>query len=991
MSGSDRDDKTGVFKNLETRVSEKLVQVQMSSGKIYGPYARDEVLNFIESKKIRGEEKILFEGETLWRPIATEPEFFDAIHAILSGKPIKRKPKPSSESFSAIDDRDKTRASGSPKGTQTEFLVQGTHQDKTRFTDSGGESAPPIWTPPIVHTPTPETPGTLPTTQTKSAESKSGPRQTPKKSAGGLVLVVLAVVGVGIYLTQNSKNAKDATPEASSYSFEALTARIYARPLSLALKELRVPLNEVIPADVQKTNLLPGFVYSLNARRTVARLNASFDNRAQPEAKTSSYWAQRSIDLQLLGLGVQVVNLRAGEALLRQGQVLWKELEARKFINEGDKNLWELLRAHALGDWESVNKLAALVTSTHGAWIDSDAVWWASWQKGVKRSPPALSGDGDFAGDLEVIQKIRLAYFSDDPQMSTWLLQLASIEPESPYLWFSSAQIHWRKSQNVQVQNAYRDFIIGLGSLSLYPPSLQIAYWTQFADFLRSYARAETHKHSEDNLGLLRNGDIGFKDGKTPLWWDLGDEGLIAKDIADEILARSSKGMLNARDRAALEVLGSNLNEGSRYLFVVGTHLAFEGQWTEALHVFKEILLRDPRNVDGLFGKVWALAKLFRFSEAQDTYKELVRASLGSTGHLRSKALIHFLGREYIEAHRIFNDYLKQDPTDGWAHYFRAETFLAQDSFLSCIKSANLAKLHSKGELQFRAEQLFYRCRVKGGVGIRDSLDSIARLIKDNPDNLPLRISYIELLNESHLYVDAVRVLDDSLRLFPFSAKLKIAGGNLYDSQGNPGRAIDNYTQAARLDPSLADPWVRVGKSLQKQDKFIEAAKNFETAARIQPTYPEIYLFAARAYDQAGRIEEAAYNYTKEIELRPAAVGTFVEAAEFLLKNNAPQKIPELYRQFQSGGFEEDPRALTRLAIAYNVMGNIENAKSFASRAVAGNPDNPYANLILADILDRAGDYNLAKRYYESYLKLMPLAQDASSLRERLSKPPYTN
>lgn len=991
MGGSDRDDKTGVFKNLETKVSEKRVQVQMSSGKIYGPYARDEVLSFIEAKKIRGEEKILFEGETLWRPIATDPEFFDAIHAILSGKPIKRKPKEPSGSFSSIDEQDKTRASGAPKGTQTEFLVQAANQEKTRFTDSGGASAPPIWTPPVIETPVAETPFSLPTTPHKGVESKKSSRVPPKKSAGGLLLILLAVVGAGIYLSQAPKDSDNAASASSGYVFEASTARLYARPLSLVLKELRVPLNEVIPADVQRTSLLPVFVYSPSARKTVARLNATFDNRAQAEARTSAYWAQRAIDLQLLGLGVQVVNLKAGEALLRQGQKLWKELESRKLLDESEIKLWELLRAHALGDWEGVRKLATQVSSTQSGWVDSDAVWWSSWQKGLKRVFPGLSGGGDLAADLEVIQKIRQAYFSDDPQMSTWLLQLASIESESPYLWYSSAQINWRKSQNVQVQNAYRDFIIGLGSLSLYPPSLQIAYWTQFAEFLRSYARAETHKHAVDNLGLLRNGDIGFKEAKTPLWWDLGDDGLNAKDIADEILARSSKGMLNARDRAALEVLGSNLSEGSRYLFIVGTHLAFEGQWTEALHVFSDIVIREPRNVDGLFGKVWALAKLFRFSEAQDVYKELVRASLGSTQHLRSQALIHFLGREYVEAHRIFNDYLKQDPTDAWAHYFQAETFLAQDNFLACIKSSNLAKLHGKGELQFRSEQLFYRCRVKGGVGIRDSLDSIARLIKENPDNLPLRISYIELLNDSHLYEDAVHVLEDSLKFFPFSAKLKIAAGNLFDSQGVPARAIDNYTQAARLDPSLADPWVRIGKSLQKQDKFTEAAKNFEIAARIQPTYPEIYLFAARAYEQAGSIEEAAYNYTKEIELRPAAVGTFVEAAEFLLKNNAPQKIPELYRQFQSGGFEEDPRALTRLAIAYNVMGNLENAKSFASRAVAGNPDNPYANLILADILDRSGDYNLAKRYYETYLKLMPLAEDASSLRERLSKPPYTN
>ncbi len=263
-------------------------------------------------------------------------------------------------------------------------------------------------------------------------------------------------------------------------------------------------------------------------------------------------------------------------------------------------------------------------------------------------------------------------------------------------------------------------------------------------------------------------------------------------------------------------------------------------------------------------------------------------------------------------------------------------------------------------------------------------------MIRENPDNLPLRILFVELMNESRLFEDATRVLEDSLKYFPFSAKLKLAAGSIYDAQGIPRKSIEYYTQAAKLEPSSAEPWVRIGKVLQRQDRFVEAAKNFELAARIQPTYPEIYLFAAKAYEQAGMIQETAYSYAREIEARPAAVGTFVEAAEFFLRNNAPEKIPEIYKKF-SGGFEEDPRALVRLAQAYNVMGDLGNAKVFASRAVSGNPDNPYANLIFANILDRAGEYVLAKRYYETYLSLMPLAEDGPSLRQKLSQPPYSN
>jgi tetratricopeptide (TPR) repeat protein len=981
-----KDDKTGFFKDQKTRVAEKSVQVQMASGKIYGPYARDEILNFIETKKIRGEEKILYQGETEWKAIATDPEFFDAIHAVISGKKVKRAER-NTEVSAPGDAADKTRASG-PVGTQTEVLSNPGPDEKTRFTDSGNPVPPPIWNTPENEAPASSTvPFQAPKLSANDPKPEARRVAAPKKKT--FLIAGLAAAFALLYLATNSGGPSSSRDTSSVH--EAETAKLYSSPLLATLKDLHLPQEEKLPEGLVHAKLSSNFVYSLNARRIVARLNITPETLSRPEAKTSVFWAQRSIDFQLLGLRAQVVNLALAKKLVAHGQKLWKTLEDEKLVDEADARVFEAARAHTLGDWEKMSALAKDDSSSVLQWMASDAVWWSAWLQGVNRAIPPTYGKGDLVADFEVVEKIRQAYSSGDAQMSTWLLQLASIDPESPYLWFVSAQLNWRKSRSVQVQNAYRDFIIGIGSLSLYPPSIQLAYWTQFADFLRSYARSETHQRALANLEILHGGDIAFRGGAEKTWWDLGDDGLNAKDIAEEILSRSNKGMLNARDRAALEVLGSNLADGSRYLFVVGVHLAFEGQWSDALSMFERILAKDPKNTDALFGKVWALAKLFRFSEAQSTYEELAKASVGSTTHLRSRGLFHSLGREYLEAHRIFNDYLKQSPNDGWAHYFQAETLLAQDNYLACIKSANLAMLHGKGELQFRAEQLFYRCRVKGGVGIRDALDSIANQIKQNPDNLPLRVSYIELMNESQLFGDAERVLQDSIKYFPFSAKLKLAGGNLYDRQGIPSKAIEIYSQAARLDPSQAEPWVRIAKVLQRQDKFVEAARNFEIAAKVQPSYPEIYLFAARAYEQAGMIDEAASSFLREIEMRPAAVGTFVEAAEFLLKNNAPQKIPELYRKFQVGGFQEDSRALTRLAIAYNVMGDAENARSFASRAVSGNPDNPYANLVLADVLDRAGDYALAKRYYETYLKLMPLAPDAASLKERLSKAPYVN
>jgi len=72
-------------------------------------------------------------------------------------------------------------------------------------------------------------------------------------------------------------------------------------------------------------------------------------------------------------------------------------------------------------------------------------------------------------------------------------------------------------------------------------------------------------------------------------------------------------------------------------------------------------------------------------------------------------------------------------------------------------------------------------------------------------------------------------------------------------------------------------------------------------------------------------------------------------------------------------------------------MGDISAAKSYASRAAAQAPNDPQMNYKLAVILEGAGDYGLAKRYYLKYLELSPAASGEESLREKIGRPPFSN
>ncbi len=1002
MSDSDGDDKTGVFKFQKTRFVEKKLQVQMPSGKIYGPYARLEVLTFIQKKKIRGEEKILLEGETSWRPIASDTEFYDAILVVLSGKNLNLDAH-IRDSSAFIDSKEKPKHSKS--GTRTEQLDRQEDpefSEKTRITnsplktnparDSSANSFPEGPEDFLAPAAFGEVPGfNLPPPLKGNASNKKS--REPKKATNFLktaLIIALLVMGSMLLLKKSKpkRPVQNTAPSSLEHALQVTSAPNYTRILRNQLGKLSIE-SMTLPVGVQKSEGWNHEVpeYTLNGIKLISKIKKSLELKVSDESLKSSFWVQLSSDFQLLGIRVQVVDIKLGQKIESIGKKIQKDLDEKKLISADEKILIDAYRAHSLGDWLRVETLAKQSTQPILKWLLEDSLWWSSWgnkEKNPLPFPKYLEKDPE----LDISTRIRQAFRAKDSNILGWLQHLANVEPASPLLWLSSAELSWRNSKTVQVQSTYRDFTIGIGSLVLYPPSIQLAYWGEFSEFLKNFARVETHSRALKNIELLSKGGIGS--APKGAWWDLEDPGLLAREIADDILAKSKHETLSDRDRAALMVLGSSLVEGTPYLFVVGQHLALAQKWNEAEKLFRQMIALAPQEEDGYFGLVWSLAEQFRFVEAEDAFDEMVSRTKDAKFYLRTEGLLHYLGRDYEEAHRLLSEAIDRNPNDSWAHYFKASAFEVTKDYYKCVQAGNLANLHAKGELSLFVESLLAKCQVYGSIGTQKTLGKLGDLVDRHPQDVHLRVLLVELLQYSSLPQDALERVNEGLEKLPYSPDMHIAAGDLLFARSNYPKALEYYTAAARLDPNSADGWIKIAKVMEQEQKYLLAAQNYVSASKAQPDYPEIYLFAARAFDKAGKVDEAAKYYSEEIEYRPESIAPFVEAAEFLLKNNAPQKVPELYQQFK-GGYENDPRALIRLAQAYFVMGDVDSAKSYASRAVAQAQDDPQMNLKLAVILDGAGEYGLAKRYYFKYLELSPAASDADSLREKLGRPPYSN
>lgn len=88
--------------------------------------------------------------------------------------------------------------------------------------------------------------------------------------------------------------------------------------------------------------------------------------------------------------------------------------------------------------------------------------------------------------------------------------------------------------------------------------------------------------------------------------------------------------------------------------------------------------------------------------------------------------------------------------------------------------------------------------------------------------------------------------------------------------QGNLDRAIDQYTEAIRLDPSLAPAYAHRGRVYGQKGCYEQAIKDSSEALRLDPGSAFAYLLRGWASGQVGQYEQAIRDCTEALRLDPS-------------------------------------------------------------------------------------------------------------------------
>lgn len=96
--------------------------------------------------------------------------------------------------------------------------------------------------------------------------------------------------------------------------------------------------------------------------------------------------------------------------------------------------------------------------------------------------------------------------------------------------------------------------------------------------------------------------------------------------------------------------------------------------------------------------------------------------------------------------------------------------------------------------------------------------------------------------------------------------------GNSYAALGRFDRAIEDYDEALRLDPSFASAYTNKGNALGSLGRFEEAIGLFDRAIELDPAAPPAFYNRGRAYYGLGAYGRAIQDLDVALHLQPAYV-----------------------------------------------------------------------------------------------------------------------
>ena len=181
---------------------------------------------------------------------------------------------------------------------------------------------------------------------------------------------------------------------------------------------------------------------------------------------------------------------------------------------------------------------------------------------------------------------------------------------------------------------------------------------------------------------------------------------------------------------------------------------------------------------------------------------------------------------------------------------------------------------------------------------------------------------------------EAIKLMDEALRLRPDFAGALCMGGYMLSECGQPQPAMRFYRRALELDASLVVGHVNLGKLLFAADQFTEALACFAAATTIAPDNPDAWCSRAGTLRELGRLEESVEAARRALALRHDFPEAAINLGNALLKLDRSEEALDAYLRASAAG-PCQAKALLGQGLALRSLGRFAEAMTAFDMAAA--------------------------------------------------------
>jgi tetratricopeptide (TPR) repeat protein/S1-C subfamily serine protease len=316
-------------------------------------------------------------------------------------------------------------------------------------------------------------------------------------------------------------------------------------------------------------------------------------------------------------------------------------------------------------------------------------------------------------------------------------------------------------------------------------------------------------------------------------------------------------------------------------------------KYQQAIDDFNQAIQLDPKNADYYHSRGLAYSLLNKHQQAIDDFTQAIQLDPKNAEYYSIRGTAYTLLNKHQQAIDDFTQAIQLDPKNAQYYNARGLVYGGLEDYKKAIEDITEAiRLDDKSVFYYAYRGITYLALEEYKQAISDLTETIRRDPKNAPytvgglrysefkDNKILISSYNKRISivykargDSHWnlknYKQAIDDYTQAIKIDPKNPTYYRDRGNTYFQLKDYKQAVDDYTQAIKIDTKNANYYVRRGLTYLQLKDYKQAINDYTQAIKIDDKNAIYYDARGNTYFQLKDYKQAINDYTQAIQLDP--------------------------------------------------------------------------------------------------------------------------